>query len=69
MKLVNPRVSALLGDPFHACQRTIVGVKHEVKKSHFDSLMNAFLVWNPEKKKQLEDNMMEAGILETEIEN
>ena len=38
------RFSAVLGDPFHACQRTIVGVKHEVKKPYFVSLMNAFLV-------------------------
>ena len=61
------RFLTVLGDPFHACQRTIVGVKHEVKKTYVASLMNVFLVWNPEKEKQLEDNMKEAGILETEI--
>ena len=40
------KFSAVLGDVFHAIQRTRVPVKHEYKKALFYALMNAFFVWD-----------------------
>ena len=48
--------------------RTRVPVKHEAKKAFFVTMMNAFLVWNPEKLKELEDNMRAEGMTDAEIE-
>lgn len=62
------KYSVVLGDIFHAMNRTKVPVKHEAKKAFFHALMNAFLVWNEKKKKQLEDKMKEDGMTKEEIE-
>ena len=43
-------------------------MKHKAKKVFFVARMNAFLVWNPEKLKELEDKMRESGMTEKEIE-
>ncbi|KAL7529638.1 hypothetical protein ACHAXR_003072, partial [Thalassiosira sp. AJA248-18] len=47
--------------------RTRVPTKHEAKKAFFVALKNAFLVWNPVKKKELEDGMRASGMSEKEI--
>ena len=43
------RYSSVLGDIFHAMNRTRVPIKHEAKKAYFIALRNAFLIWNTEK--------------------
>ena len=65
---IKDRFSSVLGDIFHAMNRTKVPVKHEAKKTFSVALKNAFLVWNPTKLKQLEDEMREAGMSDKEIQ-
>lgn len=64
---IKEKYSCILGDIFHAMNRTKVPVKHEAKKGYFNALQNAFLVWNPKKLKQLEDKMRENGMSDEEI--
>ncbi|KAL7525102.1 hypothetical protein ACHAXR_003597, partial [Thalassiosira sp. AJA248-18] len=64
---IRNRFSAVLGDIFHAINRTKVLVKHEAKKGFFVALKNAFLMWNPKKLKELEDKMRADGMSEKEI--
>ena len=61
--------SSVLGDVFHAMDRTKVPVKHEAKKPFFVALRDAFLMWNKDKIKELEDNMKAAGMKEEELRN
>ena len=61
--------SAVLGDVFHAMDRTKVPVKHEAKKAFFVALREAFLVWNLDKLEELEDQMKKSGISEDEIKD
>ena len=67
-ELIEEKFSAVLGDVFHAMDRTKVPVKHEAKKSYFVALREAFLVWNPTRMKELETRMSESGMTEEEIE-
>ncbi len=60
--------SVILGDIYHAMNRTKVAVKHEAKKGYFHALRNAFLIWNPKKVEEFERKMKEDGIDEKEIE-
>jgi len=57
----------VLGDVFHAMDRTKVPVKHEAKKSYFVALREAFLIWNPTKMAELEKSMRESGMTDEEI--
>ena len=66
---IEDRFSAVLGDIFHAMNRTRVPVKHEVKKHFFVALMNAFLVWDLDKLNELEDHMRDGGMDEKEVQN
>jgi len=43
-------------------------MKHEAKKAYFIALKEAFLIWNPVKLKELEDNMEAGGMTKKEIE-
>ena len=64
---IKDKRSVVMGDVFHAMDRTKVLTKHEAKKGYFVALRDAFLVWNPEKKKELEDKMREGGMSDEEI--
>ena len=57
----------MLGDVFHAMDRTKVPVHHEAKKAFFVALREAFFVWNPSKLKELEDKMRNNGMTDDEI--
>lgn len=61
------RYSAVLGDVFHAMDRTKVPVRHEAKKGFFVALRDAFFVWNPSKLKELEKRMKESGMSDEQI--
>ena len=61
------RWRAVLGDVFHAMDRTKVPVHHEAKKAFFVALREAFFVWNPSKLKELEDKMRNNGMTDDEI--
>lgn len=62
------RYSVVLGDIFHAMNRTRVPVKHEAKKAYFNALRNAFLIWNPRKVEEFESKMRNDGKTEKDIE-
>jgi len=66
-KRMKRRFSSVLGDVFHAMDRTKVPVKHEAKKAFFVALREAFFVWNPQKLKELEDKMRDSGMIDDEI--
>lgn len=66
-ELIINRYRATLGDVFHGMDRAKVPVKHEAKKAYFVALREAFLVWNPTKLKELEDNMRNSGLTDEEI--
>ena len=66
-KRMKRRFSSVLGDVFHAMDRTKVPVKHEAKKAFFVALREAFFVWNPQKLKELENKMRDSGMTEDEI--
>lgn len=66
-KRMKRRFSSVLGDVFHAMDRTKVPVKHEAKKAFFVALREAFFVWNPQKLKELEDKMRDSGMTDDEI--
>jgi len=57
----------MLGDVFHAMDRTKVPIKHDAKKSYFVALREAFLIWNPTKMTELEKRMRESGMTDDEI--
>jgi hypothetical protein len=61
------KFSSVLGDAFHAMDRTKVPVKHEAKKAFFVALREAFLMWNEEKKKELENHMRSEGMTDDEV--
>ena len=61
--------SSVVGDPFHAMDRTKVPVRHEAKKAFFVALRDAFFVWNPKKLKELEMRMLESGMSEEDVKN
>ena len=46
---------------------TKVHVKHEAKKAFCVAIMNAFLVWNPKKLKNLKDKMKVEGLSDNKI--
>ena len=53
--------SSVLGDTFHAMDRTKVPIKHEAKKAFFTALRDAFLMWNEEEIQELEEHMQKEG--------
>ena len=61
--------SAVLGDVFHAMDRTRVPVKHEAKKAFFVALREAYLMWNEDKIEELKGNMKAAGMTEEQIKD
>ena len=61
--------SSILGDVFHAMDRTKVPVKHEAKKAFFVALRDAFLVWNEDKINELEMKMKKDGMTDDEIKS
>jgi hypothetical protein len=56
------KFSSVLGDCFHAMDRTKVPIRHEARKGFFVALREAFFVWNPVKLKELEQRMMNSGL-------
>ena len=66
---IRDNFSAVLGDPFHAIDRTKVPVKHEAKKAFFVALREAFFVWNTAKLEEFEGLLREKGWSDKEIEN
>jgi hypothetical protein len=61
------KFSAVMGDVFHAMDRTKTPHHHEAKKSYFVALREAFFVWNQSKLKELEEHMVEAGYTLEEV--
>ena len=61
---IKNKYSSVLGDVFHAMDRTKVPVKHEAKKAFFVALRKAYLMWNKSKIDGLEENMNAAGMTE-----
>ena len=59
---------SVLGNAFHALDRTKISIKHEAKKAFFVVLRDAWLVWNEDKKQELEANMKAANMTDGEIE-
>jgi hypothetical protein len=57
----------VLGDVFHAMDCAKVPTKHEAKKTYFVALLEAFLIWNPEKLKELTSKMKESGKQDEEV--
>ena len=65
---IKDRRSVVVGDMFHAMDRTKVPTKHEAKKGYFVALRDAFMVWNPKKLKELENKMRDGGMSDEDIE-
>ena len=64
------KFSAVLGDIFHAIQRTRVPVKHEYKKGLYFALMNAFFVWDEIRLEEVKSVLREkAGMTDDDISN
>jgi len=61
--------SAVLGDVFHAMNRSKVPVKHEFKKSFYIALMKAFFVWDSSRLKEVMDKLKENGFTDEELED
>jgi len=61
------KFSAVMGDVFHAMDRTKIPHQHEAKKAYFVALREAFFVWNQSKLKQLEERMVESGYTIEEV--
>ena len=57
----------MVGNIFHAMDKTNVPVKHEARKAFFMALHNAYLLWNKNKIEELEGNMTVAGMAEDKI--
>lgn len=64
---IKNKYSSVLGDVFHAMDRTKVPVKHEAKTVFFVALSEAYLMWNESKIDKLERNMKAAGMTEEKI--
>lgn len=60
--------SPLLGDVFHATQRSYVPIHHEAKKGYFVAFQNAFFVWHEDQMNELVRRMKESGLSDGEIE-
>jgi hypothetical protein len=61
------KFSSVLGDSFHAMDRTKVPIRHEARKGYFVALREAFFVWNPVKLKDLEERMKNSGLSDDAI--
>ncbi|KAL7546679.1 hypothetical protein ACHAWF_010011 [Thalassiosira exigua] len=64
---IKNKFRTVLGDVFHAMDRSKVPVRHEAKKAFFVALRDAFFVWNPPKLKDLEGRMRENGLSNDQI--
>ena len=64
---IQNKFSAVLGDIFHAMNRTRVPSKHVATKAYYSALRNAFLIWNPEKVKKFDEKLRAAGKTPEEI--
>ncbi|KAL3770800.1 hypothetical protein ACHAWU_006359 [Discostella pseudostelligera] len=67
-KYMVDRFSSVLGDCFHAMDRTKVPIRHEARKGYFVALREAFFVWNPVKLKELEERMKNSGLSDEAIQ-
>ena len=61
-KYMVDKFSSVLGDAFHAMDRTKVPIRHEARKGYFVALREAFFVWNPVKLNELEERMKKSGL-------
>jgi hypothetical protein len=68
-ELIEDKFSASLGDVFHGMDRSKVPTNHETKKAYFVALREAFLVWNKDRMRELEDKMRESGMTDEEIQS
>ena len=66
-KHIKDKYSVVLGDIFHAMDRAKIPSKHEAKKAYFVALSEAFLIWNPDKLKDLMTRMRAGGMTEEEV--
>ena len=68
-KYMVDKYSSVLGDSFHAMDRTKVPIRHEARKGYFVALREAFFVWNPIKLSELEERMKQSGLNDEAIQH
>ena len=61
--------SAVLGDAFHAMNRTRVPTRHEYKKAFYVAMMNAFFVWDSDRLNEVKRVLRSNGWSDKDIEN
>jgi hypothetical protein len=66
--VIEDKVSAVLGDIFHAIDRPKIPIHHEYKKVCKHALQEAFFAWNPTKMEMVESALKAEGLTEQSIE-
>ena len=66
---IEHKFSAILGDVFHAMDRTRVPVRHEYKKAYFVALMRAFFVWNQSSLDKVIEKLKQNGWSEEDVQS
>ena len=63
------KYSSVLGDVFHAIQRTYTPKLHEYRKAYYVALREAFLEWDLEVLNELKDRMKGDGMSDNDIDS